>query len=149
MAKIEISGFDEVDRMLHNLAEIPAGVKTQALTAMAEVGEGAVRATGLVMGVRDPDSSVHILDHIAHSKIKLTENGGKTSVTFRGSRRRGNTTTRNAEIAFVNEYGRRGQPARPFIRQTAEQYGDAIADAGEKIIGTWFENGGGNSPGKD
>lgn len=142
MAKVEISGFDEVDRMLHNLAEIPAAVKTQALTAMAEVGEGAVRATGRAMGVYDPESSVHILDNIFHSKIKLTENGGKTSVTFRGTRRRGNTTTRNAAIAFINEYGRAGQPARPFLRQAAEQYSDAIAKAGETVIGSWYSAGG-------
>ena len=70
---------------------------------------------------------------------ELTGSGGYADVTFSGSRQRGNTKTRNAEIAFVNEYGRQGQTARPFIRQAGEQYADEIAAPGERILGDWME----------
>ena len=82
------------------------------------------------MGVRDPESEVHILDKISKAKAKLTASGGYQEITFSGSRRRGNTTTRNAEIAFVNEYGKRGQQPRPFIGQAMTANEEQIAAAG-------------------
>lgn len=142
MASIDLGGLDVVDNMFKSIVEIPVDVRLSAIDAMAEVAEKKVKATGAAMGVRDPESNVHILDKIKHTKPKDDEGGGHSDVTFSGSRTRGKTKiskTRNAEIAFINEYGRRGQPARPFIRQAAEQYADQIAAPGEKIIGDWFE----------
>ena len=91
------------------------------------------------MGVRDEDSDVHILDHITTKKAKQTDDGGYEKITFDGTRRRGKTTTRNAEIAFVNEYGKRGQDARPFMRTALYQNEELISDPGVKIIGDWIE----------
>ena len=136
MARLELEGFEEFGARLN---ELPDSVRTQALDAMAEVAEAAVKRSGETLGVRDPESSVHILDNITHTKPKKTETGGYSDVTFKGTRTRGRTKTRNAEIAFINEYGKRGQPARPFIATAAEQYADQIAEPGEKIVGDWFE----------
>lgn len=138
MARVSIDGFSEVDAMFSKLGNVPWDITQQALNQMAETGEGAVRRTGQSMGVRDPESSVHILDKITHTKPRKTDSGGYCEVTFSGSRRRGKTTTRNSEIAFINEYGKEGQTARPFIRQAGEQYGDQISDQGEKVIGDWM-----------
>lgn len=138
MARVSLEGFSEVDAMFAKLGEVPWDVTKQALDQMAEVGENAVRRTGESMGVRDPESGQHILDKITHTRPKQTDGGGYCEVTFSGSRRRGNTTTRNSEIAFINEYGKEGQTARPFIRQAGEQFGDQISDPGEKIIGDWM-----------
>lgn len=138
MARVSLEGFSEVDAMFAKLGVVPWDVTKQALDEMAEVGEDAVLRTGQSMGVRDPESGVHILDKITHTKPKQTDGGGYCEVTFSGSRRRGNTTTRNSEIAFINEYGKEGQTARPFIRQAGEQYGDQISDPGKKIIGNWM-----------
>lgn len=135
MARLKLEGFDEFGARLN---ELPDSVRTQALDAMAEAAEAAVKRTGETLGVRDPESSVHILDHITHSKPKKTETGGYSDVTFSGSRTRGRTKTRNAEIAFINEYGKRGQSPRPFIATAAEQYADHIAEPGEKIVADWF-----------
>ena len=139
MATITVEGFDELGRMFDKLGEIPFDVLSEALEGMAEEAERAVKSTGESYGIRDPESSVHILDKITHSKPKQTEDGGYSYVRFSGTRTRGKTKTRNAEIAFVNEYGKRGQPARPFIRQAAEQYADQIAAPGEKVLGDWQE----------
>ena len=139
MATVTLEGFSELDAMFAKLGDVPWDVTSKALDQMAEAGEDAVRSTGRAMGVREPDSSVHILDKITHTKPKQTDGGGYSKVTFSGSRRRGNTTTRNSEIAFVNEYGKEGQTARPFIRQAGEQYGDQISEPGEKILGDWME----------
>lgn len=139
MAQVYLDGIDALDSMFRDLGEIPWEVTGEALDAMAAGAQQKVRASGEAMGVRDPESQVHILDKITRTKPKQTEGGGRADVTFSGTRTRENTKTRNAEIAFINEYGKRGHPARPFIRQAAEQGAEEIAAAGEKIIGDWFE----------
>ena len=139
MAVVKVEGFADLDEMFRKLGDVPFDVTARALDAMAEEGERAVRTTGAAMGVRDPESDTHILDHVTHSRPRQTDDGGKTAVTFSGSRTRGNTKTRNAEIAFVNEYGKKNQAARPFIRQAAEQYADQIAAPGEQVLGDWQE----------
>lgn len=139
MAQINLDGLNAIDEMFSNLGEIPWDVTSDALDAMAEAAEKQVKQSGTTLGVRDPESNVHILDKITHTKPKKTASGGSSDVTFSGTRTRGRTRTRNAEIAFINEYGKRGQAPRPFIRQAAEQGADAIAAPGEKIIGDWFE----------
>ena len=139
MAKLELTGFDELNDALRRIGNVPTNVKVEALDKMAAVALDKIRSTGESMGVRDPDSSVHILDKLTTTKAKTTEAGGYEDVTFSGSRRRGKTTTRNAEIAFVNEYGKRGQTARPFIGQAMTRNEQAIADPGMDVLGDWIE----------
>ena len=140
MATVTLEGFAELDEMFRKLGDVPFDVTARALDAMAEEGERAVRSTGGAMGVRDPESDIHILDRVTRSKPRQTDDGGKSAVTFSGSRTRGNTKTRNAEIAFVNEYGKRGQPARPFIGQAMTQNEEKIAAAGGDVLGDWIEH---------
>lgn len=139
MARIKLDELDGVDALFHELGDIPFETTAATIDAMAEVAEKKVRDSGLRLGVRDPESSVHILDKITHTKPKKTASGGYTDVTFSGSRKRGRTTTRNAEIAFVNEYGREDQAPRPFIRLGVEEGAAEISAAGEVELGSWFE----------
>lgn len=142
MATVKLEGMQEIDNMMRNLANVPFDVVSKAIDAMADVADKAVERTGRAMGVYDPRSDEHILNNISHVKAKKTDSGGYTDVTFTGSRTRGKnkiSTTRNNEIAFVNEYGSTKQDARPFIRQASEQYANQIFEPGEKIIGDWFQ----------
>ena len=139
MATLELTGFDDLEDAFRRISEIPFDVTAEALDAMAAVAADAIRSTGESMGVRDPESDVHILDRVKPRKPKKTTEGGYEMISFTGTRRRGNTTTRNAEIAFVNEYGKRGQPARPFIGTAMNRGADQIQDQAEKVIGDWIE----------
>lgn len=139
MARFKLDGLDELNEAIREAGEIPWDVASRALDSMAKVAREKVRASGESMGVRDPASGVHILDKITNTKPKQTDGGGYSDVTFSGSRSRGRTSTRNAEIAFINEFGKKGQAARPFIRNASETGADEIAKPGEKIIGDWFE----------
>ena len=139
MANLEMHGFDDLNEAFNRIGNIPFDVTAEALDAMAKVAASEIKSTGESVGVRDPDSDVHILDKITRKKPVQTEGGGYEKITFSGTRTRNGTKTRNAEIAFVNEYGKRGQPARPFIRNAMERE-DEIAAPGEKIIGDWIEN---------
>jgi hypothetical protein len=140
MGKIACTGSDKLNEAFARIQDIPFAVTEEALNAMADVAVREIRDTGESMGVRDENSNVHILDHLITKKAKKTDDGGRKKISFDGTRHRGNTDTRNAEIAFVNEYGKRGQPARPFMRTALSQNADLISEPGEKIIGDWIEN---------
>lgn len=141
MATLELKGFDDLEDAFRRISEIPFEVTAEALDAMAEVAAEKIRSTGETMGVRDPDSDVHILDHIKPRKAKKEVWGGYEMISFTGTRTRNSTgkRTRNAEIAFVNEYGKRGHPARPFIGTAMNRGADQIQDQAEKVIGDWIE----------
>lgn len=140
MAKIELKGFDDLCEAFNRIADIPPEITSEALEEMAKVGEAKVRETGQVMGVRDPESNVHILDKIKRLKPELTSGGGYSIVTFEGKRKRGKKETRNAEIAFINEYGSRKVKARPFIGTAVHKYEDQIVKPALDIVGDWIEN---------
>lgn len=69
-----------------------------------------------------------------------TEWGGCVDIYFEGSRTRNGIKTRNAEIAFINEYGDRDQSARPFMGNAIAENEDKIVQAGIDILGDWMEN---------
>ena len=140
MATLELHGLDELNDALRRIGEIPFEVTAEALDGMGAVAAEKIRQEGAGMGIRDPESDVHILDKVRPQKAKQTEDGGFENITFYGTRTRGRgTKTRNAEIAFIQEYGKRGQPARPFIGTALRQYEDAITAPAEKTIGGWIE----------
>lgn len=141
MASFSVSGMDELQAAFGRIKEIPWEVTEKALNKMADVAAQSVKAEGERMGVRDPESQVHILDVIKPVKAKQDDDGGHQDITFSGSRTRGKNgkATRNAEIAFINEYGKTGQPARPFIGTGMTRNENAIADSGADVIGDWIE----------
>ena len=140
MASFSVSGIDELQAAFGRIGEIPWSVTEEALNGMAEVAAAKVKAQGMAMGVRDPDSSVHILDTIKPVKAKEDKSGGHQDTTFSGKRTRHGKQIRNAEIAFINEFGKTGQPARPFIGTGMAKNEEAITDPGAKVIGDWIEN---------
>lgn len=139
MATLKLNGFRDLEDAFKRISEIPFSVTEDALDAMAEVAKEKIRSTGESMGVRDPESDVHILDKLKRSKAKQTQEGGFENITFSGSRTRHGNSTRNAEIAFVNEYGKRSQAARPFIGTAMNKNAEAIQNQADKIIGDWIE----------
>ena len=139
MASFEISGLGNLDDAFRRISDIPDAVAQEALGKMSELAAGKIRAQGEAMGVRDPASDVHILDRIKPTKAKKGKDGWYQDVTFSGTRTRNGIRTRNAEIAFVQEYGKRSQQARPFVGTAMEANADAITDAGWEIVGDWME----------
>ena len=140
IAKLDLTGYDELVNAFERVGEMPDSVLDEALTKMETIAADEIRSSGARYGVRDPESSVHVLDNVKINKPKRTETGAYADVTFSGTRKRGNTTTRNAEIAFINEYGKRSQQARPFVGEAMEMNADKIAQAGAKVIGEWLEH---------
>ena len=139
MAKLELDGFDDLLDAFARIGEVPDEVLDKTLTAMEKVAAEKIKASGESFGIRDQESDVHVLDKIKMNRPKRTATGGYADVTFSGSRTRSGKSTRNAEIAFINEYGKRSQQARPFVGQAMEQNADAIAIAGAEVLLEWTE----------
>lgn len=139
MASLEISGLDDLTEAFGRISDIPDAVAQEALGKMAELAAVKIKAQGETMGVRDPHSDVHILDNIKPTKAKKGKDGWYEDITFAGSRTRNGIRTRNAEIAFVQEYGKRSQQARPFVGTAMEANADRITEVGWGLVGDWME----------
>ena len=137
MARFSCSGLVELNAAYAELKDIPHSVTQDVLEAMGAVAMERIRETGEAMGVRDTESSEHILDKLKLSKVTYTKDGGYLKVTYSGKRLRGKTTTRNPEIAFINEFGKRGQPARPFMKTALDKSADEISQAGADKLSAW------------
>ena len=141
MATLELQGFEDLASSLQRFAErFSEGDLEKTLITMANTGMTEIRNTGESMGVRDPMSDVHILDKMGVGKFKKTMTGGYVDVTFRGSRERNGVRTRNSEIAFVNEYGKRTQIARPFIGRALAEDEDEILAPAEDLLDRAIED---------
>ena len=75
---------------------------------------------GRAMGVKRTGDTLGALTVKAPKK---GADGWECYVTYTGRNRKGN---RNAEVAFINEYGKRHQPARAFNRLAVETGEQAI-----------------------
>lgn len=136
-----IHGLDELSLAVYNAQNIPDDVKVNMVNAATAILRDGQSKSAQEMGVYDPESNVHIANKVRQSKPK-TKNGKLTGyVTFSGSRKRGEnkTSTRNAEIAFINEFGKKGQPARPFIKTSNEQHSYEAIDAASAVFHEWLD----------
>ena len=80
---------------------------------------------------------------ISKGRVRSSKDGRSIEIGFKSGRVRGKKklrTTSNAEIAFLNEYGKRGQPPRPFIQQANEQCREEAIEAAAKEYDKWLES---------
>lgn len=140
MADFKVEGLDVAQAQLRQIARAPDEVKGDILRSMADVAAAEQKKTGMEFGIYDADSGgKHLVDTIKVNKPKLSEDGGTISVTFSGKRKdkKHKTPVRNAEIAFINEYGKRGQAARPFVRTANTRAEERIQKAGQAVWDEW------------
>ena len=129
MAEFSCNGLDDLMLSLQEIAAIPEDVQDEMLRAGADVVAQAQREKVKAYGIYDGSSPRHVADTIKPGRVKLKKGQRVIYVTPTGSRRRGKSVTRNAEILFVNEYGKRGQKARPAIRDANEACAEQMVSA--------------------
>ena len=117
MGTMSVSGLDDLIGDLDELARLPDSVTDQMLNAEADVIEAAQRSEASRMW-KGPYYTGTTAASIKKGKIKRTGLDKSITVAPQGHNKRG---TRNAEVAFVNEFGKRGQPGRPQNRERAER----------------------------
>ena len=145
MAEFNSGGIDELMLSLAEIAEIPEEVQDEMLLAQAAVVQKAQTQSIETFGIVDTRKT---LLSVKTGKPKWRKKDGVRVVyiTPTGSRRRGGkrggppNVTRNAEILFVNEYGKKGQKARPAIQTANEKSAEATTQAALEVYDRWLKN---------
>ena len=137
--RFDLEGLDGLCLSMSEIAEIPDEVQDAMLNAQADVAIPAQQAKARSYGVVDTGL---VISSIKKTKPRRGKNGRCIFVYPQGSRRRGKKgkTTRNAEIAFIAEYGRRKQKARPFIRDANDACAEQTTQAAVKIYDSWLKS---------
>lgn len=118
MAKVDIKMPDDFLEKLSRLAKDEDGMAERVLNAGAEVVEAKVRsnlAGAVGRGTKEPSRSTgQLLSSLGTSGVKIDRDGNhNVKVGFAEPRRDGDS---NAKIANILEYGRHGQPPKPFLK---------------------------------
>lgn len=135
MAEFDVSGLDDLMLSLQDVADLPETVQDAMLDAQADVVLRAQQSAA--QAIADTGQTARAL---RKSKPRTRKGVRSISIIFAGSRKRGDTTTRNAEIAFVNEYGKKGVPARNFIRKANEQSAAASTQAAASVYDQYLQS---------
>ncbi len=135
MAEFDVSGLDALMLSLQDVADLPETVQDAMLDAQADVVLQAQQSAA--QAIADTGQTARSL---RKSKPRTRKGVRSISITFAGSRKRGDTTTRNAEIAFVNEYGKKGVPSRNFIRKANEQSAAASTQAAASVYDQYLQS---------
>lgn len=137
MAELNTSGLDELLSDMDAIAEIPDAVLLEMLVAEAEIIAPAQAQEARAMGVYDTGTTAQSITY--DKKLKETKDGKAIYVYPQGTRRDGNSR-RVAEVAFVNEFGKAGQPGRPFINTANEKKADSAADAAAGVYDRFLKS---------
>ena len=135
-----VSGLDEFSLSLQELAALPDTVQDDMLEAGAEVVAKAQRDKVMAYGIYDRESTQHVAESIKPGKVKVKKGRRVIYVSPTGKRKRDNTETRNAEILFINEFGKRGQSARPAVRDANEACAEATTQAEFQVYDKWLKS---------
>lgn len=130
MARFSTDGIAAFSTDIEKLGEDMDIVLDEMLNAEADVIIPSQQKTAMEMGVYRTGATAA---SISRGKPKQTKSGKAIYVYPRGSVKRGKTQIRTAEIAFLNEFGTKTQPARPFIRRANEKSAEAAVEAAEKV----------------
>lgn len=128
-------GIDPLVKVLNDIANIPFDVQGEIVDAMADVVEKAqVYSAGTML--QGPYYKGDVAASITKSKVRKRKSGPYVDIEFKGESH-GN---RNAEIAFINEYGKKKQPARPFIKTANELSDKPSQEAGLAVYDQWLKS---------
>lgn len=128
MARMSNNDIDKFAFDFAELAKLPDSVVSDMLEAEGQVIKKGQSQTAKSM-LAGPYNKHAVENAPKLGKVKRTRNGKALFVTFEGTQH----GTRLAEIAYLNEFGKRGQPARQFIRAANEKYSEEAVDAAAKI----------------
>jgi len=141
MAGITVDGLDALMDDFVALAALPGKVAEDMLNAEADVLVQAQRAE-IESRWRGPYSQGISARSVKKGKVKPSGVGHIIDVYPQGTRKRGKQQVRNAEIAFINEYGAPGQgiAARPAINTANKKKEQEAVEAAEKVYHAYLDS---------
>lgn len=141
MARLEFDGLDTLIADLDSLAHLPDRVVEDVLNAGADVLVPAQRAE-ISSRWRGKYSEGISAKSVKKSGVNKTKDGMIIHIYPQGTRKRGKKNIRNAEIAFINEYGapERGIVPRPAIASGNAKAERAAVEAGERVFNAYLDS---------
>ena len=139
MANFSVDGLDG---LMEDLAALARDTDSFADEMLDEQADILVRSQQKEIGSQwiGPYSKGISPKNIKKGKVTKTKDGKKIVVSPKGSRKRGKKKVRNAEIAFINEYGKRGQAPRPAIRTANTKAESSIGKVAEDMLDKHLKN---------
>ena len=141
MGGFSVSGLDDLIRDLDTLADIPDDVTCDMLEAATDVLVDAQKRSAEKM-LKGPYSVGLIKSGLTKKRPKRNADGFEQVITFEGFApgRKGKADNRRiATIAFINEYGKVNQPARPFIRTANDEKADEAAGVAAAVYDSYLK----------
>lgn len=135
--KVTLDGTEQIDKLIRDMlrmGDIPDKVRTGMVKAKAKKVQEGQKQTASTM-LRGPYYKGAVAASIKIRGTRPTKDGARTSIYFRGEQH-GN---RLGEIAFINEYGTKKQPARPFIKTAIHKQANAATVAAYKVMLEWMK----------
>lgn len=125
----EVYGAAELMRDLRAAGDVPPDILKEMVERQAKPTEEALVYTGGSMLV-GPYFQGDVAASVKAGKARVSGSGAQVKIEFKGTAH-GN---RVAEIAFINEYGKKSQPARPFISKAIKDSEVAGAEAARTVL---------------
>ena len=141
MADLSIDGLDQLTMDLEELANLPTALLDEMINAESDVVVSAQRTKAKVM-LSGKYSKGIVSNAISKKKARKAGDGIRQMITVDGIVRdeHHRSGTRVAEIAFINEFGKTGQPARPFMKIANEESADAAVSAALKVYDDYLKS---------
>lgn len=141
MADLSIDGLDQLTMDLEELANLPTALLEEMINAESDVVVSAQRTKAKVM-LSGKYSKGIVSNAISKKKARKAGDGIRQMITVDGIVRdeHHRSGTRVAEIAFINEFGKTGQPARPFMKIANEESADAAVSAALKVYDDYLKS---------
>ena len=106
-----VEGFDRFTASLDKLTALPDATVAEMLTAGGEV--------------------------IKEGKPNVK--AGYVEIRPTGTRKSGRKTVRNEEIGYITEYGKKGEPARPWMREGNADSEDKAVDFAGQVFDNYLD----------
>ena len=131
----QVDGLDDLIRAFDDLANLPDAVTDEMLSVQADLVVEAQKRTASTM-LQGPYYAGGVAGAVTKSRVKKTSGGKAVDVEFKGTQH-GESLAR---IAYINEYGKTNQPARPFIKTANEQAEGPALAAAQKVYDDYLKS---------
>lgn len=141
MASFRVEGLGDLMMSFEELSLMPEHVPMGMLDAGAAVLEKAQKEKARTM-LAGPYNRGYVMSGLKRQKPKKNKDGYVQHITFEGTvtDEYHKKPTRIAEIAFINEFGKTNQPARPFIQTANEEHADEAEAAEAKVLDDYLKS---------
>lgn len=141
MAGFRVEGLADLMQSFSEVAMLPDDVPMAMLDAGAAVLEEAQKEKARTM-LSGPYSRGRVISGLKRKKPQKSGYGYIQRITFEGTVTDAyhKRPTRIAEIAFINEFGKQGQPARPFIQTANEEKAKEAVAAEAKVYDDFLKS---------